>query len=146
MQRTIEQIAALNNVDLKTAKPGDVYLKVKSPGFMDLVIEKPYPNTVSVAHYYEQAGDLIQDPEMTFLIGYRWYAITIQHAPPFSQYVELATFEDDDRERGTFHAFYPRLQRDAAIFANKWAENLRRQGFVKQVEIDRPRQAQGRLW
>ena len=49
-----------------------LYLKIENPPYMALVIEatpEPGPQglpAVSVAHYGEQNGDLMRDPEMCF--------------------------------------------------------------------------------
>ncbi len=50
------------------------YLRLENPPFMRLVIEViggPYPNgayELSIAHYSEQNGDAMRDPEITFLV------------------------------------------------------------------------------
>ena len=49
-------------------------LRIENPPFMRLVVEvvgMPFPNgtcEVSVAHYGEQNGDAMRDPELTFLV------------------------------------------------------------------------------
>jgi len=47
---------------------GKGYLKLKSAGFMDLIIEKIAPDQISITHYYEQNGDLVPDPDVTVRI------------------------------------------------------------------------------
>ncbi len=53
--------------DLET----DTAYRLRAPGFMDLIVEvlPPCPDTgamvLSLAHYFEQNGDLCSDPEMT---------------------------------------------------------------------------------
>jgi len=143
MQEVITKIAEVYGVDLVNATPGDVYIKVPGGGaFMDLVIEKPNVNQISVAHYYSQAGDLVQDPEIVFLIGCdgKWYATEIVQPQMMllgrrvGGHQTLATVSQVDAENGTFSSYYPRAQREAAIFANKWAMNLRAQGFLKRAK------------
>ena len=63
MKSLIEKMAAARGVDL--SQPAQRF-RVKSSGFMDLVVETIGRNCVSVAHYYTQNGDLIQDPEIVF--------------------------------------------------------------------------------
>jgi hypothetical protein len=111
-----------------------LYLKIENPPYMALVIEAaPEPGplnlpTISVAHYGEQNGDLMRDPEMCL--------------------------ELDAREGGHLSAFYfrndylgmeqwSRFVRDAQCivhaelyqrheeFARMWDENLRVQGFLE---------------
>ena len=46
-------------------------IRLRAPGFMDLVVEVLLPchetgaTVISMAHYFEQNGDLCQDPDMT---------------------------------------------------------------------------------
>src|SRR5665213_2491457 len=52
-----------------------LYLKIENPPYMALVIEATDESgpcglpAVSVAHYSEQIGDLMRDPEMCFELG-----------------------------------------------------------------------------
>jgi hypothetical protein len=54
----------------------DLYLRIENPPFMPLVIEAVDESgpcglpALSVAHYGEQNGDLMRDPEMCFELGY----------------------------------------------------------------------------
>jgi len=131
MQKRIEAMAKARGVDLTAI---GTHFKSKSPGFMDLVIEAIGKNLVSVAHYYEQNGDLCQDPEVIFWVGCdsEWYPIEWtmpavilngRQLGSWRRYVEV------DAERGTWLRADLQGQRDLAIFANKWADNLRMQGF-----------------
>src|SRR4051794_4560588 len=59
-------------------------IRLEIPGFMPLCIEylgsgpRGLP-LVSLTHYYEQAGDLLSDPDATFEIeGARWLPVTYQ--------------------------------------------------------------------
>ena len=67
------------------------YLRLENPPFMRLVIEViagSYPNGaygVSVAHYGEQNGDAMRDPEITFLVapsagGTTWTPLTFENS------------------------------------------------------------------
>ncbi|MCA9459802.1 MAG: hypothetical protein KC550_04610 [Nanoarchaeota archaeon] len=71
--KTLKGISKLLNkrgVDLTTAKPGEVYIKLnKSGALMDFVIEKIDENKVSFAFYGKLNGDLMRDPELTFIIS-----------------------------------------------------------------------------
>ena len=52
-----------------------LYLKIENPPYMTLVIEATDESgpcglpAISVAHYGEQNGDLMRDPEMCFELG-----------------------------------------------------------------------------
>lgn len=132
MQKLIEKMAKARDVDL--SQP-EAHFKVSSGGFMDLVVENIGPNQVSIAHYYEQNGDLCQDPEIVFLVGCdgEWYAV--EWTTPavmlmgramggYRRYVEI------DAEKGSWISGDLRGQKELAIFANKWADNLKAQGFA----------------
>ncbi len=82
----------------------------------------PFP-LWSFAHYYEQEGDLMRDPDITMVdtpaglmpISYRNDGLGIDNT-----YVEYA----DD---GTIRGFYPAKQADLTAFCNTWARNLKDQ-------------------
>lgn len=131
MQKLVEKMARVRDVDL--SEP-EAHFKVKSSGFMDLVIENVGVNQIAITHYYEQNGDLCQDPEIVFLVGCdgEWYPV--EWTTPavmlmgrvmggYRRYVEI------DAEKGSWIRGDLRGQRDLAIFANKWADNLKMQGF-----------------
>lgn len=97
--------------------------KLKSEGFMDLVVEVVGENIISLAHYYEQNGDLMADPEMEIRIY------------PELQMPEALTFRNDGV--GIYHEvyvganhFYPKLKKDLNEFLSMWLENIREQGFL----------------
>ena len=92
--------------------------------FMPVVVECIGTNLYSVAHYYEQNGDLMADPEMTFWrdpVG-RWFAASFtQHN--MGIYQEAIEFGDE----GTPEKFWPRLQADQSDFAGTWMVNIKSQ-------------------
>jgi len=78
----------------------------------------------SVAHYFEQNGDLMRDPDMVFLRcqDNRYYPVSFQQDST-GIYHEVISFDDFTT---------PRLQdfegqRKLAEFANGWMLNIRRQ-------------------
>ena len=79
---------------------------------------------VSVAHYFEQNGDLCCDPDMTFLVNDTGvYPLTFQQAiPPIYQVAAEVT--DDGSVR-----WNQKLQRDLTRFANDWMRNIQDQQF-----------------
>lgn len=131
MQKLIERMAKKRKVDLSEVGAS---FKSETDSFMDLHVKTVAENLIRVAHYYEQYGDKCADPEVVFLVGCdgEWYPI--EWITPkvvlnnrvlggFKKYVEV------DAENGTWIRANMNGQRDLAIFANKWADNLRRQGF-----------------
>ncbi|MGB3368174.1 MAG: class I SAM-dependent methyltransferase, partial [Acidaminobacteraceae bacterium] len=57
------------------------YMKFKAKGFMDLIVESPEDDRISLSHYYSQNGDLMSDPDMELTLdteNRRVYAETFQ--------------------------------------------------------------------
>ena len=111
------------------------YLRLENPPFMRLVIEViggPYPNgayEVSVAHYSEQNGDAMRDPEITFLVvpaeqGTTWTPITFENSY-MGTYQVVAVVNAD----GALQVRQPRQMQELREFANNLDINLKQQGF-----------------
>ncbi|HAE60793.1 MAG TPA: hypothetical protein DCG38_00415, partial [Eubacteriaceae bacterium] len=99
------------------------YMKLKAPGFMDLVIEKLYENRISLSHYYEQNGDLMSDPDMELIVDQNQKTLT------------AATFQQDNM--AIYHEAYqgdelinPDLEDELNDFLKDWLSNIARQGHI----------------
>ena len=46
----------------------EIYLKLEQEGYDRLVLERNEPHVISLSHYFVQNGDLMSNPDMTFLI------------------------------------------------------------------------------
>lgn len=81
----------------------------------------------SVAHYYEQNGDLVADPEMTFLRGEdrRYYPLSYK-LDSLGVYREGVVWADGEPRH-----INAREQRDEAIFAGTWMANIKFLQFKK---------------
>jgi len=105
------------------------YAKLSSDGFMDLSVDvlqrhESYYD-IALAHYGEQNGDLMADPDMVIRVY------------PDRGEVEALTFQND--YLGIYHEVYtrdgeremcrPRLKKDLNEFLNMWLTNLIEQGF-----------------
>lgn len=110
-------------------------LKIEREGFMPLCIERvgvgPRGGTlISVAHYYEQNGDLMRDPDMVFEVidsaraKGDWWPISFQQ-DNLGIYQEAVTCDDSRRV-----LVRPKLSGELACFAQQWDRNLRDQGFL----------------
>ena len=118
-------------------KEGSAYMPVS----VELVYHEDV-EAVSVAHYFEQNGDLMRDPEIVFWKSSRetlqtckadrWYPVHyIQDGFPPS-YQHLIYFEDGRPERGMI-----KQQRTAATFCHTWFRNIRdqqKEWFEEQVK------------
>lgn len=94
------------------------YMKLKSEGFEDLVLEAIGGNEYSIAHYYRQNGDSMRDPEITFTIDKQTCSI---HPTSFLQ-DDIGLFYDTD-------SVPPSRVRDLKDFMSQWFTNIKEQGF-----------------
>lgn len=108
------------------------YIKINnSEGiFMPLSAEKidkaSDGELISFAHYFEQNGDLVQDPEMIFLVLNEdmIFPVSIQHS--FGRLIEGIVFEN-----GELKGVYPNQQEDMTSFANMWLKNIKEQQGIE---------------
>ena len=128
MQRVIEQLTKKHSLNLSQA---GAHLRLTMPGYHRLVIENIGLRCVSVAHYFEQNGDLVADPDVVFFTGYsEWVPIEItQVMGIYRRYAEL-----DETEQAIV-----RLnlcgQADLAAFTEEWAQNILEQGWLEQGSV-----------
>jgi hypothetical protein len=75
----------------------------------------------SVTHYFEQNGDLVPDPDMTFLRGLDkdWFPLTYQNQFAYRVGAEI--------EDGQIVRVDAREQADQTAFASVWMRNIREQ-------------------
>ena len=81
----------------------------------------------SIAHYYEQNGDLMRDPDMEFIKGGdgEYYPISFWQDSPLKR-DEAVEWKD-----GEITGIKPKLQAELATFANMWMRNIKeQQGLV----------------
>jgi len=116
------------------------YIRLENPPLMRLVIEViggPYPNgayQLSVAHYGEQNGDAMRDPELTFLVtpverGRAWTPLTYENS-----YLGCYQVAAEVNELGEVTVRDQRLLRDLRHFAKQWDGNIKDQGFLEVFE------------
>ena len=113
--------------------PG-LYLKIENAPYMELVIEAMDESgpcdlpSLSVAHYGEQNGDLMRDPEMCFELGFAGGA----HLNPFywrNDYVSVEQWSRFIRDGN--YCYHTELHKQHVSFAKTWDSNLRAQGFAE---------------
>jgi hypothetical protein len=148
--KSVARIIALHGgLDALTSAP--IRIDPPSEGLMRLCIELvgtgPNGNPlVSVAHYYEQNGDLVADPEMTFEVvpddgpkGWRsgsWSPVTFE-MPGMGVYRRAVWRDDAGR------VWVDRRERaDQAAFARMWGRNIGGQGFVEAFRKQRAEAAE----
>ncbi len=113
--------------------PG-LYLKIDNPPYMELVIEAMDESgpmglpAISVAHYGEQNGDLMRDPEMCFELG----SVGGPYLDSFYWRNDYLGIEQWSRFlRDGQYVCHVELYREHESFAALWDKNLSEQGFVE---------------
>jgi len=88
---------------------------------VDHVNDTPLGPVFAVAHYFEQNGDLVADPDVTFLCGGdgRWYPLAFQNALGYRRAAEV-------RSDGELLVNRAR-QSDLAGFCGTWMKNVAEQ-------------------
>ncbi len=125
MQLIIQQIAQKHGIDLTQPEAN---IRLDMPNFDRLCIEVISKNQVAVAHYFEQQGDLMADPEIVFFTGYdTWVPIEITQAP-VGVYRHLAELSPDS---STIARASIRGMQEVGSFAETWARNIKHQGWLE---------------
>jgi hypothetical protein len=108
------------------------HVKIKnSKVFMPLCVELLYNSEkykmYSFAHYYEQNGDLVPDPDMCFFQNKEntslIFAATFQNAIKYTEAIEM-------EQSGELKLLNNFEQNDLAYFANIWMKNIFEQQFI----------------
>ena len=110
-----------------------LYLKIDNAPFMELVIEATDESgpcglpALSVAHYGEQNGVAMRDPEMLFELGFAGGA----HLNPYFWRNDYVGIEQWSRfiQDGNY-CYHTELHKQHESFAALWDRNLRAQGFA----------------
>ena len=101
------------------------YMKLQAKGYEDLVVEAIGGEEYSIAHYYDQNGDSMRDPEITFTIDRESRSI---HPSSFLQDGIGVYYETAEAS--------PAMVRDLKGFMVQWFTNIKNQGF-EPVKIKR---------
>lgn len=105
------------------AKDGHIKIDNAHGAYMAVSVERLSDRFVSVAHYYEQNGDLMADPEMVFWKGPdgKFYPSSFKN-DRMGIYQECIEFDSGQPGR-----FIPKLQNDLAFLSAMWMRNIREQ-------------------
>lgn len=116
-------------------------LRIDNPPFLPLCIEAVDESgpcglpALSVAHYGEQNGDAMRDPEMLFELG----LAGTPHLNPFYWRNDYAGIEQWSRFiKDGHYAYHRELHKQHERFAKLWDNNLRQQGFAEAFDRQRP--------
>jgi len=122
---------------------GKQHLKIINEPFMPLTIERighiywENGELVSLCHYYQQNGDLMQDPEMCFvMVDQREKDKTaydkVMIVPYLYQQANLGIYQESMlfKNNVVVHCDTD-LQAEQTNFANQWLQNIVQQGILR---------------
>ncbi len=103
------------------ANDGHIKIDNAAGAYMALCVETTHNNCMSVAHYGEQNGDLMRDPDMVFWRSPEgeWFPVSFQNDYAGVYHESVVEWVD-----GVPRSFKPRMQADQAKFAEMWMMNL----------------------
>lgn len=110
-----------------TASGGSVKIDNTDGRFMPVHVEHIGNGCLSVAHYGEQNGDAMRDPDMVFWrnpLG-EWMPVSYRN-----DYAGLDQESVVEWKEGIPYRYMPKLQADQARFANQWMINIQEQQGV----------------
>jgi hypothetical protein len=130
MKNLSKKAATVFNAMIKLMGEND-HLKIDNTNgtFMPVVIEKLGEITLynipmerySVAHYFEQNGDLVPDPDMTFFV----VKANPEMIFPASFQNQMTYMESILQDESKNWRFRKAIQKDQATFANMWMGNIK---------------------
>jgi hypothetical protein len=106
------------------ANGGNIRIDNTEGAYMPVVVEWIGENRLSVAHYGEQNGDAMRDPDMVFWrspLG-NWYPVSYRN--DYAGIDREAVLEWDD---GKPVRYYSKEQAGQAAFAGLWMNNIKQQ-------------------
>jgi hypothetical protein len=128
-RKTIEQsnYEFLNQLAPEIFSGEATYLRLTAgAGMMPLHINQVRGNRISVHHQYEQNGDMMADPDMTFVFDREVGSLA---ARTFQQ-DGLGVFQQVEDDGGRINTA---LERKLNSFARGWFKNIRNQGYRREV-------------
>ncbi len=120
-QTNIEWLLKSHNLLEEFQTQETFHVRFTMPGFDRLVIER-HGNFVSVAHYFEQNGDLIADPEVEFHYP-TWFPTAITQA----WLGRREKFFEQDGKKYVDLKFHS----EVTSFLTMWGRNIYAQGWNK---------------
>jgi hypothetical protein len=120
-QTTIEHLLRSHNLLEQFQSGPDFHVRFDMPHYDRLVIER-LGDLISVAHYFEQNGDLIADPDVELHYP-TWFPTSITQAffGYRSKFIE--------RDGKTF--VDTRFHNEVSSFLVMWAQNIKAQGWAE---------------
>ena len=120
-QTTIEKLLSAHNLLENFHAQLDFHVRFDMSGYQRLVIER-HRELISVAHYFEQNGDLVPDPDVELHYP-TWTPTAITQA---IGYRREKFIERDGRT-----LVDTRFDREVSSFLSMWARNIHAQGWAQ---------------
>jgi len=124
-QETIEHLLQAHNLLESFQTQESFHVRFDKPGYQRLVIER-HGDMLSVAHYFEQNGDLIADPDVELHYP-SWVPTAITQA--FFGYRTKFIERDGKTYVDT------RFHKQVSEFLTMWARNIKAQGWAEGAQI-----------
>ena len=97
------------------------------PVYIEIIDRSETYNHISLAHYGEQNGDMMRDPEMLFAL----HKETQQFIPYYYRNEYCGIEQNSVRWSEDGIALNPRLQAEHTTFANQWLRNIAAQQGIQ---------------
>ena len=120
-QTTIEHLLKSHNLLESFQTQETFHVRFDKPGYQRLVIER-HGDMISVAHYFEQNGDLVADPDVELHYP-SWVPTAITQA--FFGYRQKFIERDGKAYVDT------RFHKQVSEFLTLWARNIKAQGWAE---------------
>jgi len=124
-QTTIEHLLKAHNLLEAFHSQPDFHVRFDMPGYQRLVIER-HGDLISVAHYFEQNGDLVPDPDVE--LHYPTWTPTA-----ITQSIGYRREKFIQREGNTF--VDTRFHKEVSSFLAMWARNIHAQGWSRRASV-----------
>ena len=125
-QTTIEKLLGAHNKLEQFHAQLDFHVRFDMPGYQRLVIER-HGELISVAHYFEQNGDLVPDPDVEL------------HYPTWTPTAITQTFgirrEKFITRMNDVVLVDTRFDREVSSFLSMWARNIQAQGWAQRGQV-----------
>ena len=124
-QTTIEHLLKAHNLFEKFQSQSDFHARFDMPGYQRLVIER-HGDLISVAHYFEQNGDLVPDPDVELHYP-TWTPTAITQAIGYRREKFI------ERDSKTFVDTH--FHKAVSSFLVMWARNIQAQGWAQRGQV-----------
>lgn len=124
-QKTIEHLLKSHNLLDAFQNQSSFHVRFDMKGYQRLVIER-HGELISVAHYFEQNGDLVADPDVELHYP-SWVPTAITQA--------FLGYRSKFIERDGQILVDTRFDREVSSFLSLWAGNINAQGWAERGQV-----------